>query len=63
MSEPGEPPQHEAKVHPAIDAMAQKGIAEKLRQYYQLECMRPTPARLQMLLDELTLRAAPKSDE
>jgi hypothetical protein len=65
MSGSGEPLQHEPKLeaHAVLDAVARKGIAEKLRQYYQLECMHPTPMRLQMLLDELTLRSARKPEE
>ena len=32
-------------------------LALKLHQYYQLECMRPTPARLQIWLDEFLRKA------
>jgi len=32
-------------------------LALKLQQYYQLECMRPTSKRLQMLLDQLLRKA------
>jgi hypothetical protein len=45
-----EPPPHRKIVNtPAL--------ALKLNQYYQLECMRPTSARLQIWLDEFLRKA------
>lgn len=35
----------------------QAAIADKLQRYYQLHSVGPTPARLQMLLDELMRRS------
>jgi hypothetical protein len=40
----------------------QQGIGQRLRQYYQLHCVGPTPKRLQMLLNELNRRAEGKRD-
>jgi hypothetical protein len=36
---------------------ANPALALKLRQYYQLECTRPTSARLQIWLDEFLRKA------
>jgi len=45
----------------ALVSAAQAAIAQGIRQYYQLECVGPTPWRLQMLLSELLRRAEAKS--
>jgi hypothetical protein len=43
---------------PKVEPRAvREAIGQQLRRYYQMECVRPTPARLQMLLDELMRRA------
>jgi hypothetical protein len=38
-------------------------VTRKLQAYYQFECLRPTTARLQQLLDEMLHRAQPPGRE
>ena len=43
---PGEP----------VLSVVQEAVALDLRNYYQMQCVSPTPRRLQMLLDEVLRR-------
>ena len=60
MSAVDQPMEHSKAMeqHGKLAPAVRETIAVKLQQYYQLECTRPTPARLQQLLDELLARGA-----
>ena len=52
-----EPPKLQDGPAETVLSPVQQAIALKLRNYYQMQCVTPTPHRLQMLLDELCRRA------
>jgi hypothetical protein len=38
-------------------------VGERLRKYYQFQCLRPTPARLRMLMEEFMRRGSDETSK